>query len=51
MIARPSDREALQDDDGPLGQRAHDAESAYPKNDQPDVAVGDEGDRRQGDGS
>lgn len=39
----------LHDDDGPLSQRAHDEESAYPQNDQPagDPEAADE--RREGD--
>jgi hypothetical protein len=32
-----ADEPQLADDPGPLGQRAHDAQSAYPSNDQPDV--------------
>jgi hypothetical protein len=33
VTTRPAD--SLGQDDGPLEQRAHDAESAYPNNDQP----------------
>lgn len=32
-----ADEPQLADDTGPLGQRAHDAQSAYPSNDQPDI--------------
>jgi hypothetical protein len=39
----------LREDDSPLEQRAHDAESAYPKNDQPEGDPGADNDRREGD--
>lgn len=40
--ANSPDESPLDESDGPLSQRAHDAQSAYPSNDQPAVEPGDE---------
>ncbi len=42
LTGEPADAVLLGEPSGPLTQRAHDPESAYPNNDQPPVEVGDE---------
>jgi hypothetical protein len=42
LTGQAPDQERLDESTGPLSQRAHDEQSAYPSNDQPAVDVGDE---------
>lgn len=49
MSTQPGESGPLREDDGPLSQRAHDEQSAYPQNDQPAGDPGAAQDRREGD--
>jgi len=48
VSTQPEEGGPLREDDGPLSQRAHDEESAYPQNDQPSGDPDAAEDRREG---